>query len=207
MLVQVFSSGPLQVNCYIIGDTNSNAVFIIDPGGCVKEIRKFIKTHSLKVEGVVTTHGHFDHVDGVAESTSLYKVDYQLHPNDVPLLDYVSEQAKMFGLECKHPGTPGRLITHGDRLQIGESEYRIIHTPGHSPGSICLYNQKQSTLFSGDTLFRESIGRTDLPGGNHEKLINSIRTHLLILPEDTVVYPGHGPISNIAHELTQNPFL
>ena len=212
MKIQRFELSFFGVNTYIVWDPATSEAAIIDPGMSqqqeVDEIDSFIEENSLKVKHLINTHLHIDHVFGNKYITERYGVQPEAHPDDAPLGRNVGGQAMMFGMRIN----PGNVeIAHplhqGDKVMLGNESLEVIHVPGHSPGGICLYDAKDGFVITGDAIFRESIGRTDLPGGNHAQLIGAIRRGILSLPPQTVIYPGHGPSSTVEHELRANPFL
>lgn len=199
--------GPLEVNCYIIWDKNTKEAFIIDPGGDAGEIMDFIKTEGLKPKYIINTHGHFDHVGGNAELRSAYDVKVAIHRNDEPMLELAHEQAIMFGVKTPEQPKPDILLEGGETLKAGGLEIKVIGTPGHSKGGVCLYVEDEGVLFTGDTLFAGSIGRTDFQGGSYDELMSSVKTKILPLGDSVKVFPGHGPESTIGEEKRSNPFL
>ncbi|MDX2480460.1 MAG: MBL fold metallo-hydrolase [Desulfuromusa sp.] len=205
MIVDTLPTGPLQVNCYVLGCETTGQAAVIDPGGDVKQILKLLNKHKLKAVMIINTHGHFDHIGGNRELLAVTGAELLIHQDDRPLLAQSEEHAAAFGLRAEPSPAPTRELSGGETLQLGELSIRVIHTPGHSPGGICLYVEDH--LIVGDTLFAGSIGRTDLPGGNHQLLISRIKEKLLPLPETTRVYPGHGPTTTIGQEKLYNPFL
>jgi hydroxyacylglutathione hydrolase len=205
LIVDTLPTGPLQVNCYVIGCEATGQAAVIDPGGDVEQILKLLNKHKLKAVMIINTHGHFDHIGGNRELLEATGAELLIHQDDSPLLERAGEHAAAFGLRAEPSPAPTRELSGGETLQLGELSLRVIHTPGHSPGGICLYVEDH--LIVGDTLFAGSIGRTDLPGGNHQLLIRRIKEELLPLPETTRVYPGHGPMTTIGQEKLYNPFL
>ncbi len=205
MIFDTLPTGPLEVNCYIIGCEKTNKAAVIDPGGHAQEILEKLKNHNLTVVMIINTHGHFDHIGGNGDLLEVTGAELIIHRDDRPLLDRATEHAAVFGLRAEPSPEPTRQLDGGETLQLGELSLEIIHTPGHSPGGMCIL--VEDCLFVGDTLFAGSIGRTDLPGGNHQQLILNIKEKLLPLPEDTKVYPGHGPMTTIGEEKLYNPFL
>lgn len=205
MIMSSLPTGPLEVNCYLVGCEETRTAAVIDPGGNVNSILELLRQHDLTLVMVINTHGHFDHIG--ANRALLEKTDCKLliHEDDAPLLQRAAEHAALFGLSTSRSPEPTRLLKDGDVIELGNLSFKVIHTPGHSPGGICLH--VDDCLFVGDTLFCGSIGRTDLPGGNHQQLINNIKTKLLCLPDETKVYPGHGPATSIGQEKRHNPFL
>ncbi len=205
MIFNTLPTGPLEVNCYIVGCEKTNKAAVIDPGGNVDQILERIKQHNLEVELIIDTHGHFDHVGGNGELLAATGAELIIHRADRPLLERAAEHAAAYGLQAEPSPPPTRELLGGETLQLGELTLQVIHTPGHSPGGVCIL--VEGHLLVGDTLFAGSIGRTDLPGGNHQLLISNIVEKLLPLPEDTKVCPGHGPMTTIGAEKRYNPFL
>ncbi len=205
MILETLPTGPLQVNCYVLGCEATRKAVVIDPGGDADQILRLLQKHQLQLQMVINTHGHFDHIGGNLQLIEATGAELVLHAADSPLLERAAEHAAAFGLSATQSPAPQRQLQGGERLQVGELLLEVIHTPGHTPGGICLLVEGQ--LFVGDTLFAGSIGRTDLPGGDHQQLIKSIREGLLPLPETTVAHPGHGPATTIGREKLSNPFL
>ncbi len=194
-----------MANCYILGCENTKEAVVIDPGDDGDQILIALAKSSLKVKYLINTHGHFDHVGANKAMKEATNAEIGIHPDDAPMLMELSKSASMFGLSAENSPPADILLNHGDQLSFGDITLDVIHTPGHSKGGICLYTK--GYLFAGDTLFKSSIGRTDLPGGNYDTLIASIRTKLFGLPDDTIVYTGHGPETSIGDEKRMNPFL
>ncbi|MBD5203362.1 MAG: MBL fold metallo-hydrolase [Bacteroidales bacterium] len=212
MKVAIFTFSLFGINTYVVYDPGTKECAIIDPGMLGKEEENamdgFISRNCLKVVAVINTHLHIDHVVGDHFSASRYGVPVKAHKADEPLGERVQEQAAMFGIREKFHGVEiTEYLEEGDVIKIGEGELKVIHVPGHSQGSIALYDEKDGFLIAGDILFQGSVGRTDLPGGSHEQLINGIKRKLMVLPEETKVYPGHGPSTTIGDEKRYNPFL
>jgi len=212
MKVAVFQLSLFGINMYVVYDPQSCDCAVIDPGITTDREREalvsFIEREHLNVVHVINTHMHIDHVAGNAFVQKKYDADVLAHQDDVPLGDRVGEQAKMFGLLGSYEDVKvTRYLKDGDVIRIGDGTLKVIHVPGHSPGHIALYDGKDGYLIAGDILFCGSIGRTDLPGGNHQQLINGIKEKLLPLPDNTIVYPGHGPATTIGDERLTNPFL
>lgn len=196
-----------QQNCAILADEETREAYLIDPGDEAGLILQKIESLAVTVKAILITHAHLDHVGALAETKEALGVPVYLHPGEAGLYASVPEQAKLFNLppirltEIDHP------IAEGDRFPLGRYELQALLTPGHSPASISFYIPQAKRVIAGDTLFKRSIGRTDLPGGNLDTLLRSIRKKLLTLPADTEVYPGHGPSTTIAEEARFNPFL
>lgn len=205
MILQTLLVGPLGVNCYIIADEPSREAFIVDPGGNGPEIIKAVQNSRLRVIGIVNTHAHFDHILALDQVRAATHAPFLLHADELPILDAAEKSAGAFGMHLRQPARPDRLLHDGDELKLGSLVFKVLHTPGHTPGGICVLEGKN--VFVGDTLFQGSIGRTDLPGGDFAALMGSIRDKLFPLSDDTVVYPGHGPASTIGEEKALNPFL
>lgn len=213
MKIQRFEFNLFGVNTYIIFDDDSLEAAIIDPGMTnqreCEEIDRFLTDNGLTVKYLINTHMHIDHLFGDRYVSKKYNVGISASSADMPLASRIAEQARMFGLRTDMPDELkiDNDLKDGDRLTLGHEPIDIIAVPGHSPGSVALYCPESKFVVTGDALFRLSIGRTDLPGGNHSQLLDSISRKLLTLPPDTTVYPGHGPSTTIATELRQNPFL
>ena len=205
MILDTLPTGPLEVNCYIIGCEKTRKAAVIDPGGNVEQILQCLQHHQLDLVMVINTHGHFDHIGGNRGLLAATAAELFIHQDDRQLLDYAEEHAAAYGLQVETSPSPTRELIDGEILLVGELSLQVIHTPGHSPGGICLY--VNDCLLVGDTLFAGSIGRTDLPGGDHQLLISGIKEKLLLLPDETRVFPGHGPVSTIGEEKQHNPFL
>lgn len=205
MILERLPTGPLEVNCYLLGCTDTRQAAVIDPGGDGTRILERLQALELTAAMVINTHGHFDHIGGNRQLIESCRVPLLIHRADVPLLATAAEHAALFGLTTELSPTPDRELEHDDRINVGQLALEVIHTPGHSAGGICLY--REGHLWVGDTLFAGSVGRTDLPGGDHQLLLQMIRERLLGLPDNTQVYPGHGPVTTIGAEKMHNPFL
>jgi glyoxylase-like metal-dependent hydrolase (beta-lactamase superfamily II) len=203
--IQTFVVGPLQSNSYLVVDERSRQAAVIDPGMESESVLEAVRHEGLRVESLIITHGHFDHVFSSAAFKAETGAQVIMHPDDVPLLLEMPETARFFGFKAPPPPQPDRLVREGDVIKVGDLALRVLETPGHTPGgiSLCLDN----AVFVGDTLFAGSVGRTDLRGGSLDALLRSIRTRLLTLPDWTVVYPGHGAATSIGAERRDNPFL
>jgi glyoxylase-like metal-dependent hydrolase (beta-lactamase superfamily II) len=207
--------GLLQCNCTIIGDPLTLEGLVIDPGDEVARITDLLARHNLTVKAIVSTHAHIDHVGGLSKLHRLTGAPVLMHQEDLPLYQAMEMQAAFLGVAAPEITSIDNLLKEGDTLRWGDYQARVIHTPGHTPGSVCLYIPQEAgtvtlvapQLFAGDTLFAGSIGRTDLWGGSMPQIMDSLRGKLLQLPDSTVVYPGHGPATTIGTERHSNPFL
>lgn len=198
--------GPLACNCYVVGEQGGDEALIIDPGGDADELAAAVKAAGLNVVALVATHAHFDHILAAERLRALTGAPFYLHPADNVLLDWMQESGRLFlGVELPPPPEVDSPASEGDVLRAGGVELTVVHTPGHSPGSICLVGA--DAVFSGDTLFAGSIGRTDLPGGDGKALVNAVEHKLFVLPEDLPAYPGHGPATTLGAEAHGNPFV
>ena len=207
MIHQILPVGPLQCNCSIVGDEASREAIVIDPGDEIESILAILRRHNLTVKQIVVTHAHIDHVGGAMKLKAATGAPILLNENDTALLKMLDVQAAWVGMRSPGAVTIDRSLREGDTVQAGPLEAQVIHTPGHTEGSICLLFSPENILISGDTLFAGSIGRTDLPGGSYSKIIDSLHGKLLALPDETVVIPGHGPQTTIGEERENNPFL
>lgn len=198
--------GPLQTNCYVLWDSSTGGGVIIDPGGDNDLIQTLVKSLGVRVERILATHGHPDHIFSAGALSRVYGVGVAMHAADIPVLEESAAIAEMFyDMAAFVPFAPDTLLSDGELVPVGGTEARVIHTPGHSPGGVCF--QTEAGVFCGDTLFAGSIGRTDLPGGSYEQLMESIRSALMSLEDSTPVFPGHGPRTTIGAERRSNPFL
>lgn len=205
--IETFPVGPLQCNCSILMDEESREAVIIDPGAEPERILSALAAAKATPVALLHTHAHFDHITGTAQVARATRAPIRLHPADRPLYDALCDQASFFGLPAEAPLPPGEPLREGERIRFGRFALRAIHTPGHTPGSTCFELLGDSpVLFSGDTLFRRSIGRTDLWGGDTEAILSSIREKLFRLPGEASVVCGHGPGTTIAEEKRLNPF-
>jgi len=207
MIHEILAVGPLACNCSIFGDENSREAIVVDPGDDVEEIARLLARHGLRAIAIVITHAHIDHIGGAHQLKELTGAPVYLNENDLPIYEQLETQAAWLGL-----APPARVridhgLAEGERLRLGGSSFEVLHTPGHTPGSVCLWIPAANKLVAGDTLFRDSIGRTDLPGGDPEGILRSIRDKLLVLPEETFVIPGHGPTTTLGREREHNFFL
>jgi glyoxylase-like metal-dependent hydrolase (beta-lactamase superfamily II) len=207
MIIETFPVGPLQCNCTILGDELAGEAIVIDPGEEVGRIHRRLNELGLKLKQILITHGHIDHVGGALKLKKLTGAPILLNENDLPQLKMMDMQAGWLGVQTPETAPPDELLTDGLNVGLDAFPARVIHTPGHTQGSVCLHFAPLNLLIAGDTLFAGSIGRTDLPGGNYDQIIDSIESRLLSLPEETKVLPGHGPATTIRAERDANPFL
>jgi glyoxylase-like metal-dependent hydrolase (beta-lactamase superfamily II) len=210
MQLHVFPFNPFQVNTFVLRNEAKEA-WVIDPGMYGEEeerqFSRWIEEEGLSLQACLLTHAHVDHCLGVAFLRSEYGLPLWAHPDTAFFLDNAPAHGRMYGFDVKAPGLPDVLLEEGLPLVLGGTTVQLLHTPGHADGSLCYFLPSRQILIAGDVLFRESIGRTDLPTGDFDTLIRNIREKLLSLPPDTRVYPGHGPATSIQHEIRHNPFL
>jgi hydroxyacylglutathione hydrolase len=207
MIHEIFPVGPLQCNCSIIGDEITREAMVIDPGDDIEDVLAIVRNRKLQVKQIVVTHAHIDHVGGAMKLRAATGAPILLNENDYALLKRLDVQATWIGVAPPGEVKIDSSVTTGDTVKAGAHKAAILHTPGHTEGSICLYFSAEKKLIAGDTLFAGSIGRTDLPGGSREKIMQSLHGTVLSLPDETVVVPGHGPMTTIAQERASNPFL
>ena len=199
--------GPLQTNCYILANDQKECV-IFDPGAEGEKLINWINEEGFKPIGILLTHAHFDHIGAVDAVRNAYNIPVYLHKEEEHWLEDASLNGSIYFGIGKISGKPAdQLLDKETELTVGSFTFQLFHTPGHSPGSVSYYLREENLVFAGDALFMGSIGRTDLPGGDHRQLLKSIHDHLLSLPEETVVLPGHGPTTTIGQEMDQNPYL
>ncbi len=209
--IKKFIFSPFQENTYVVWDQNTNVAAIVDPG-CVEQseeklLSDFIEKNSLIIKYLVNTHCHIDHIFGNAYVKFKYGCEFLAPEKDVFLIDMMHDQANMFGLKVKLSPKPDRLISGEQSIALGDYNLNFLFTPGHTPGEYSIYSKGNNFCITGDVLFKEGIGRTDLWGGNFDTLISSIKTKLLTLPESTIIYPGHGEETTIGYEKIHNTFL
>jgi glyoxylase-like metal-dependent hydrolase (beta-lactamase superfamily II) len=207
MIHKIFPVGPLQCNCSVIGDEKTHEAMVIDPGDQIEGILEILRQEKLMLKQIVITHAHIDHVGGAMKLKAATGAPILMNQNDYGLLKMLDMQAAWIGMRPPGDVQVDETISQGRVLKIGEISSNVIHTPGHTEGSICVYFPQEKKLIAGDTLFAGSIGRTDLPGGSMDKIMRSLHTHVLALPDETEVLPGHGPVTTIGEERETNPFL
>jgi hydroxyacylglutathione hydrolase len=207
MIHQILPVGLLQCNCSIFGDEQTLEAMVIDPGDNIERILAVLAEHSLRVTAIVITHAHIDHIGGAAKLKAVTGAPVLMNASDQELYDHLDVQAAWVGMEPPARTEIDRALRDSDTLTLGAAEFRVLHTPGHTQGSISVWIPSENKLIAGDTLFRDSIGRTDLPGGNSRQILRSIEDKLMQLPEETIVVPGHGANTSIGREKERNPFL
>ena len=207
MIHEILPVGMLQCNCSIFGDEQTREAIVIDPGDDVSRILELLAQHELKVKAIVITHAHIDHIGGAQELKRITQAPVYMNLNDASLQAMLATQAAWLGMPTPESVKIDAPLNDGAILQLGQAEFHVLHTPGHTQGSISLWIPSERKLVAGDTLFLGSIGRTDLPGGDGRQILRSIHQKLLPLPEETTVIPGHGDITTIGQEKQFNPFL
>jgi len=207
MIHEIFPVGVLGCNCSVIGDEQTHEGIVIDPGDDIEHVLQAIRKHKLTIKQIVITHAHIDHVGGAMKLRAATGAPILLNKNDHALLKMIDVQAAWIGMRSPGPVQIDQSIEDQDLIKLGNLQASVLHTPGHTQGSICLYFPTEKKLIAGDTLFQGSIGRTDLPGGNFEQIIDSLHSRLLALPDETIVVPGHGALTSIGEERETNPFL
>jgi len=207
MIHVILPVGLLQCNCSVFGEEQTHEAIVIDPGDEIDKITEVLNRHQLKVTAIVITHAHIDHIAGAHKLRALTGAPVYLNQRDKELLDALDVQARWLGVATPDRTQIDSAASDGTVLRLGEAEFEVLHTPGHTQGSLCLWIPQQNKLIAGDTLFRDSVGRTDLPGGNSRQLLSSFKTRLFDLPDDAIVIPGHGPNTTIGREKQRNPFL
>ena len=205
MIIKSFSVGPFPMNTFIIHQESGKECLLIDPSDDLELLYEYIEENNLKPIAIINTHAHLDHIRFTLQIQEKYNLPFYLNDEELPLLENLKKQGAMFGLETADPPKVTHDLNETEKLEIGSFSFKVIHAPGHSPGSMCFLFGED--LIGGDVLFYDSIGRTDLYMGNYNLLISSIKTKLLILPAETRVHPGHGPATTIGREKNSNPFL
>ena len=199
--------GPLMENCYLLADEAAKTAVLVDPGDEAPRLLDALKTNGLQLDAIWLTHAHFDHIGAVAAIKDVLDVPVYLHPDDEVIYKSGSQAAQLWDIPFRQPTGATQPLEPDQVLTFGDTEVKCLFTPGHAPGHISFYLPSEGYVIAGDALFKGSIGRTDLPLGDHAQLLESIRTHLMTLPDNTVVYPGHGPETTVGAEKRTNPFL
>ncbi|MBC8413256.1 MAG: MBL fold metallo-hydrolase [Nitrospira sp.] len=204
MILKRVTVGQLDTNAYIIGDESKGTAIIVDPGDSADRIMEVVRQNDLRVESIIFTHAHFDHIGAAGDIKKETGADIYLHSDDLETYDLARDQAAFWGYEVKDLPKPDKHLDEGDEVRVGKLSFRVLHTPGHSRGGICLLGE--GVLITGDTIFAGSVGRTDFPGGSIAELKKSFK-RIVELPEDTLIYPGHGPDSSVKKERLANFFM
>ena len=207
MIFDMVEVGPLAVNCFVLGCEESREGVVVDAGGDAARIIAMVERNGLNIGQIINTHGHFDHVGANRPLVERFGARLLIHAADAPLLEHAADVARSYGVQVENPPPPDTFLTEGMEIAFGRCRMQVLHTPGHTPGGCCLYLEAEKKIITGDTLFADSIGRSDFPGGSHEQLLQSIRTKLFTLPDDVTAYPGHGPETTIGHEKRHNPYF
>ncbi|HEY3309565.1 MAG TPA: MBL fold metallo-hydrolase [Desulfuromonadaceae bacterium] len=207
MIFEIVVVGPLEVNCFILGCKETGEGIVVDAGGDADKILTVVQNHDLTIKQVISTHGHFDHIGANRSLIERFSASYRIHEADVHMLERAADVARAYGMRGDNSPPPDAFLEDGMEIALGKVRIKVLHTPGHTQGGCCLYMEDEKKIITGDTLFADSIGRTDLPGGSHQQLLDSIRTKLFTLPADVVAYPGHGPQTTIGHEKANNPYF
>ena len=205
ILIKRLVVGSLSANCYIVGTEAAGQGMVVDPGGNAEEIHRAITESGLEIKIIVLTHGHSDHIAALRDIQDRTGAEVAIHTADADFLEGYGTVSSQFGISYRTPHPPDRLLNVGDNIEISSMSFSVIHTPGHTPGSICLLMGDK--VFTGDTLFRRGIGTTLMPGSSRRQLIDSIQTKLMVLPDNTIIYPGHGRETTIGAERRDNPYI
>ena len=205
MILEILVTGPLETNTYLVGDRSTGEAIVIDPGGDVDAIAARLSELKVRLKAIVNTHGHFDHVSGNRALIEATGAPLYVHKEDASLLAVADRAGQVFAVRAENSPPPSGFLEEGEELTVGRYRFSVAHTPGHSPGSVTLVGEGKA--FCGDLVFYGSVGRTDFPGGSEKTLRDSIRRVIMPLPDDTVLYPGHGPETTVGLEKQQNPFF
>lgn len=205
MIVDIYVTGPLETNTYLVADEKAAEAIVIDPGGDSGPIAARLAELGYTLKAVVNTHGHFDHVSGNKAMLEEVEAPLLIHRADAPLLNFADQAGDMFMVKAENSPPPTGYLEDGGELKVGNLRFKVVHTPGHSLGSVTLVGEGKA--FCGDLVFFGAVGRTDLPGGSEQALRDSIKKHIKSLPDNTVIYPGHGPDTTVGQEKKQNPFF
>ena len=206
MKIEKFVTGIISTNCYILSNEDTKEAVIVDPANLSRKMVSYMEEEQLKPKAILLTHAHFDHIMGIDKIIAMFgEIPVYVEENDLDLLQKAElNESTTYTAGYSYAG--GEVIHDKDVLSLIGYEFQVIHTPGHTKGSCCYYSEEHQTLFSGDTIFMESVGRTDLPTGNERELIDSVRNRVLTLPSNVKIYPGHGPETNVAYEVANNPY-
>ncbi len=208
MNIHHLTVGPLYVNCFLLIEPKTRESWLVDPGGNVSDIMGLLESTRARLTRIINTHAHFDHVLAAPDIKDATGATFHLHQAEQPVLDYTPLAVKSWlGWEWGPPPKVDSYLAHGQIVMLGEEQLEVRHAPGHSPGSIIFVDHQNRRAWVGDTIFRENVGRTDLPGGNHSQLIRAINEQILTLPDEYILYPGHGPFTTVGHERRHNPFI
>lgn len=207
MNIKMIPVGPLQTNCYLVSCTLTQKGIIIDPGWSGEALYDLVQQEGISLNAILLTHAHFDHIAGAAALKQHSQAPIMAHPDTAPWLTQAKKHAQMWGFQIDNPPDIDEELEDKKIIELGDIRLEVLYTPGHAPGHVCFLERKARVIFDGDVLFNRGIGRTDLPGGDYTLLMHSIRDKLLTLPDDTTVYPGHGPSTTIGEERRRNPFL
>jgi glyoxylase-like metal-dependent hydrolase (beta-lactamase superfamily II) len=205
--IRTFVAPGFAENAYLVWHPGSASAVAVDPGGDASAMADMLSSEGLWLEAILLTHAHLDHIEGVARLVRRTGAAIYLHPADAPLYQRAGVQALQFGMHMDEPPPVDHPLHHGQVLQAGGLTFQVRHVPGHSPGHVILYVEDAGSAFVGDVIFQNSVGRTDLPGGSFPQLIQGIRSQVFTLPDETTLYPGHGPATTVSHERATNPFL